>query len=359
MRVRRLAALMALLMVMSGCGAQPEEPPAPEPVTIETLRVEISKNDQSSQSLLQEVRELPELLKAGFDAIAEETGVEVGEVTVTVGTSPAATAQALAEGSVDLAFLPAADLIRSGGDAVAVLAEAENSGLSNAGEVPADWNGSEHATALVPGVRQAGTFSLVCAAPTDYGAQLSARAESGQELTWEELSRARWGVLSQDSLGGWGCLAVWLAENYDGSTVTDLPDVTEYESFEDLLRAAAQGEIDAFPLRADARLDVAEAWTLHKNEESSGGVAGFGREESVWEEVRCISVTPTLYALTAAVRSGDRALTGDAFQNALDTVLVNLGEEQPGSMAAFGSAWFARISSSDLEPLRELLELTE
>lgn len=159
MRVRRLAALMALLMVMSGCGAQPE------PVTIETLRVEISKNDQSSQSLLQEVRELPELLKAGFDAIAEETGVEVGEVTVTVGTSPAATAQALAEGSVDLAFLPAADLIRSGGDAVAVLAEAENSGLSNAGEVPADWNGSEHATALVPGVQQAGTFSLVCAAP--------------------------------------------------------------------------------------------------------------------------------------------------------------------------------------------------
>lgn len=26
MRLRRLAALMALLMVMSGCGAQPEEP---------------------------------------------------------------------------------------------------------------------------------------------------------------------------------------------------------------------------------------------------------------------------------------------------------------------------------------------
>lgn len=88
-------------------------------------------------------------------------------------------------------------------------------------------------------------------------------------------------------------------------------------------------------------------------------MAGFGREESVWEEVRCIGVTPTLYALTAAVRSGDSALTGDAFQNALDTVLVNLGEEQPGSMAAFGSTWFARISSSDLEPLRELLELTE
>lgn len=356
MKLRRLAALMALLMVMSGCGAQPEEPPAPQTVEIGNLRVEISKNDQDPQALMQEVRELPALLKAGFDAVAEETGVEVGEVTVTVGTSPAATAQALAEGTVDVGFLPAADLIRSGGDAVAVLAEAENNGLSNDGEVPADWNGSEHATALVPGVRQAGTFALVCAAPTTYGTQLSARAESGQPLTWEELSRARWGVLSQDSLGGWGCFAVWLADNYDGSAVADLPDVTEYESFEELLRAAAAGEIDAFPLRADARLDVADAWTLGKNEKSSSGMPGFGREKSVWEEVRCIGVTPTLYAVTAAVR-GDSTLAGDAFQNALDTVLVNLGEQEPGSMAAFGSAWFARISSSDLDPLRRLLKL--
>lgn len=357
MKWRRLAALMALLMVMSGCGAQPEEPPALQTVEIGTLRVEISKNDQDPQALMQEVRELPTLLKAGFDAVAEETGVKVGEVTVTVGSSPAATAQALAEGSVDVGFLPAADLISSGGDAIAVLAEAENNGLSNDGEVPADWNGSEHATALVPGVRQAGTFALVCAAPTAYGAQLSARAESGQALTWEELSRARWGVLSRDSLGGWGCLAVWLADHYDDSSVEDLPDVTEYESFEELLRAAAAGQIDAFPLRADARLDVADAWTLPEKEESGSGMPGFGREKSVWEEVRCIGVTPTLYAVTAAVRAGDGTLTGDAFQNALDTVLVNLGEQEPGSMAAFGSAWFARISSGDLDPLRHLLEL--
>lgn len=357
MKLRCLAVLMALLVVMSGCGAQPEEPPAPEPVKIETLRVEISKNDQEPQALLQEVQELPELLKNGFDAVAEETGVEVGAVTVTVGASPATTAQAVAAGTVDLAFLPAAEFVRSGDGATAVLAEAENNALSNAGSTPADWNGSEHATALVPGVRQAGTFALVCAAPTAYGAQLSARAESGQALTWEELSRARWGVLAQDSPGGWGCLAVWMAENYDGSTVEDLPDVTEYESFEALLRAAAQGEVDAFPLRADARLDVADAWTLGENEESSSGMQGFGREKSVWEEVRCIAVTPTLYTTVAAVPSGDSALTGDAFQNALDTVLVNLGEQEPGSMAAFGSAWFARISSRDLEPLRELLEL--
>ena len=357
MKRRHLAALMALAMVLSGCGARPEEPPAPEPIKIETLRVEISKNDQDPQALLQEIRELPELLKAGFDAVAEDTGVEVGDVTVTVGTSPAATAQAVGEGSVDMAFLPAAEFVRSGDGAAAVLAEAENHGLSNAGSVPADWNGSEHATALVPRVRQAGTFALVCAAPTAYGAQLSARAESGQALTWEELSRARWGVLSRDSLGGWGCLTVWLAENYDGGTVEQLPDVTEYESFEALLRAAAAGEIDAFPLQADARLDVADAWTLGEDEKSSGGMSGFGREKSVWEEVRCIGVTPTLYTTVAAVSAGDSALTGDAFQNALDTVLVNLGEQEPGSMAAFGSAWFARIGGGDLEPLRELLEL--
>lgn len=357
MKLKGLAALLALLLV-SGCGARSEEPPAPEPVKIENLRVEISKNDQDPQTLLREIRELPDLLKAGFDAVAADTGVEVGEVTVTVGSSPAATAQAVENGSVDVAFLPAAEFVRSGSGGAAVLAEAENSGLSNTGEAPADWNGSEHATALVPGVRQAGTFALVCAAPTDYGAQLSTRAESGQALTWEELSRARWGVLSQDSLGGWGCLAVWLAENYDGSMVEQLPDVTEYDSFEELLRAAAAGEIDAFPLQADARLDVADAWTLERSEESGSGMAGFGREQSVWEEVRCIAVTPTLYTTVAAVPAGDSVLTGDVFQNALDTVLVNLGEQEPGSMAAFGSPCFARISSGDLEPLRQLLEVT-
>ena len=109
-----LLVLGALLTGLAGCGQEVTEPSVPdEPLALETLAVEISKNGLSTEQLLEDKRQLPNQLRDAFS----QAGVEIGQVTVTIGSSPAATAQALEEGSVDLAFLPAEDFLRSGGAA--------------------------------------------------------------------------------------------------------------------------------------------------------------------------------------------------------------------------------------------------
>lgn len=95
------------LLLLAACGLQTaEEPPEPEgSLRLETLAVEIPRAGLSAEELSRAVRELPEALKT---ALADRE-VEAETVTVSVGSSPAAIAQAVSEGGVDLAFLPAED----------------------------------------------------------------------------------------------------------------------------------------------------------------------------------------------------------------------------------------------------------
>ena len=99
---------LALLLTLTACRKKEPEPPTPpEPVEdvlrLEELRVEFPRSGLGKDQLAGAVKELPELLKTYF----EETGtMEVERVTVTVGSSPASTAQALEGGPIDLAFLP-------------------------------------------------------------------------------------------------------------------------------------------------------------------------------------------------------------------------------------------------------------
>ncbi len=104
-----LCALLLVVLLAScrpGSGEDPDPPEAEEPLRLESLSIEVSRGDASTRDLARAVRELPEALK---EALAAQ-GVEVETVTVSVGSAPAATAQAVCEGGVDLAFLPAEDL---------------------------------------------------------------------------------------------------------------------------------------------------------------------------------------------------------------------------------------------------------
>ena len=107
-----LPLLWALLLLLSACGpAEPDpEPQETEPLELESLSVEVSRGELTAEELAQAVRELPEALRA---ALADQ-GVEAEAVTVSVGSSPAAMAQAVEEGGVDLAFLPMEDFIALG-----------------------------------------------------------------------------------------------------------------------------------------------------------------------------------------------------------------------------------------------------
>ena len=360
---KALALCFAFLLLLSaaGCGSKSipasssgepagssgssTEPATPHTV-IERLAVEFSRTGADADPAA--ANELAGLLQKYL----ADGGVTVNEMAVSFGTSYTATAQALEQGGVQLAFLPAEALVSYGGDAVPLLADAAPS-LTRDSLDPRGWNGETETAAGYT----AGTRALLCAAPTEYGVNLAGRVASGKALTWDELDHARWGVLDSSSDGGYRCADLWLADHYEGSEISDLPQVTSYDSYEDLLRAAAAGEIDVFPLRADARMDYADVWTLEATHNNQAGIRGFGREASIWNEVSVLGVTDRLYSTAAAVTAGDAAVNGTLFQAALQDALQRIAQTRPDLMGTLGAVRFAPVSSEDFDGLRRLVTM--
>lgn len=299
-----------LLALLAACRPEPEDGRMEEePLRLESLSVEVPRSDLPAQDLARTVRELPEALKT---ALAGQ-GVEVEAVTVSVSSSPSATAQAVAGGGVDLAFLTAADyaalenppeLILAAGPAAPAL-----------GADPAAWSGEAAGEPLLPGAP-----ALLCAAPTQQGEAL---ADKAGDLTWEDLS-VRWGAVGDESLRA---VDLWLRERY-GETAAHVA-LSTYKSYEDLLRAAAAGEIDLLPLRYDIRREWAEAWTLDAAKADRRGVSGLGRPAPLWEELPVLAVTERLYTMAAAVRPEGETLADERFSTALAAAVNGLLEEHP------------------------------
>lgn len=314
--MKKLSLLLALILLLglSACGRQEPEgeaPPAEEtPLRLETLTVEISKGNLGTAQLAAAVKELPETLQAYF---ADTGEVEIGAVSVTVGSSASATAQALAEGHVDLVFLPAEAFLQGGGGK-ALLADAQQ---PQPGER----------------FREVGVTALIRAGATPYGGQLAARSTGSAPLTWEELENARWGISEEGAARD--CFDLWLSANFDGARAADLPRVTLYDDDEALLDAALAGDIDALVL-------CREGWAQAVNADE--------------ETLPLLAETETLCTQLAAVRE---ELTRERFAAALEQVLLRMEEEKPELMEALGAARFAPVEEEDLDSARRLLTLED
>ena len=237
-------------------------------------------------------------------------GVEIGRVALSFSPSPAAAAQALAEGGVDLAFLPVEDFL-AGGGGQAVLADGEPLPLSEERDAAPDLT----VPALAPGER-----AEIVTADTDYGRRLAARSDP----SWEELSHARWGVLGEESRAGYRCLDLWLCDHYEDNSIADLPQVTVYGDWDALLQAAEAGDIDALPLKLGLRM----------------------------EGLSLLAETEAIVTQVAAVRE-DEALQSRAFALALEAAVSRLPEAQ--REALLGAKDFVSLQASGLDATRRSL----
>lgn len=259
--MKRVFLLMTTILLMaaaSGCMQTPQEEAPPEqepeqsqPLHLTSLSIELQRDGQNAQQLLDAVKILPQELQTALASY----DVTVDEITMTVGSSHTATMQALESGSIDLALLSAEALAEQSTAAAPIALSGPL--FWDQGEDLAAWNQPPEEAPLVPGYR-----ALICAAPSEYGRNLASR----ETLTWEELDRARWGVLSEDSILGYRALNLWLADHYEGNTISDLSQVKVYDSFAALLRAAADGTVDLFPMDESQREDWSEAWSLPQDE---------------------------------------------------------------------------------------------
>jgi len=348
MKKRILLMAFAAALLLGGCRKQeptpqpqPEQPPEKPPVEstdapadgvlrIDELCIELSRGNSSTEELTSVVRSLPGWLEERF---AQAENLEIGRIRISVGTAPATTAQSLTEGNVDLAFLPAGDFISYGGAATALYADAT----------------------LQSDSLQDGSRGLICAAPTEYGVQLAGRAGGGKPLSWREVSRARWGVLGETSLVSYQALDLWLYSQYE-ERITELPRMTVYETETELFQAVAAGEVDAVVIRDDVRKELAEFWVHPAGEGDEGG--GFGRPESIWDEVPVLDVTDRLYA-TILAAAPKQEITDERFTTALEQVLGQMMNEKAEVLPMLGAERFNKVDTQVLNATARLAALQE
>lgn len=287
-----------------------ETPSLPsKPLHIPELTVELPRELDTTAA-----QKAMELLPA---AMAEQQ-VTIDTVSVSFGPTYSATAAALRQGSVQLAFLPAADFVDLGCTTLLL----------------ADAYRTEDDT-YAPGVA-----ALICAGPSAYGQKIAADTSA----TWAELDQARWGVLSADSLVGYRCLRLWLEDNYEDNGVTDLRQVTAYDSWEDLLQAAAAEEIDLFPLPGNAELLYGDQWK-----------SVFGGKSDFSADVQTISTSAGVCTWVIAAAPEDAAVNDPRFVQALTAVLNTLFSSSTEQKDAIGAEYYAPAPAQALNPLRRLL----
>ena len=357
--MKRVFLLMTTILLMaaaSGCMQTPQEEAPPEqepeqsqPLHLTSLSIELQRDGQNAQQLLDAVKILPQELQTALASY----DVTVDEITMTVGSSHTATVQALESGSIDLALLSAEALAEQSTAAAPIALSGPL--FWDQGEDLAAWNQPPEEAPLVPGYR-----ALICAAPSEYGRNLASR----ETLTWEELDRARWGVLSEDSILGYRALNLWLADHYEGNTISDLSQVKVYDSFAALLRAAADGTVDLFPMDESQREDWSEAWSLPQDETDSRGNAGFGRPGTIWEEVPVLGLTDWFYDMAIGAAPSRSDLSDSHFAEALSQAVRDLAtladfdrETRLLALAAFGDYSYAPAGDGALDATRRLLTI--
>lgn len=327
MQKRIFAVLLLTALILTGCHAQEEQktPVSPEPVVpaeplhLETLAVEFA--GAGGADVLPALNRLPEKLRSAL----AEAGVEVETVQVTLASSQDAAARAVGQGSVDLSFLAAEGYLQAEAGGVPLLADAEGG--------------------------QAGRAGLLCTGPSPYGKALSGR----DAPTWDELAHGRWGVLEAGNDLGNRFVSLWLADHYEGSTLTDLPQVTVYDSYEALLRAAAAEEIDVFPCTAGSLEELADAWCLESTRSDEKGYRGFARELPLSEEVQTLGALARCSTRLAVLRD-DEALTSEVFTTALTQALESLANDEDWVRLA-GAEQFVPLAEDSLDALQRLMTI--
>ena len=344
-----LALFVTLLLVFSAVSALADN------IKMDKLTFEFVPS-KDADVIITGTANLPELVKAEMAKL----GYDIGEVDITVGTSYEATGEAMSAGTIDVGWLPGGTYaIYSQNGEVAVILTATRAGLSNDSENPADWNGDANKT--LPTDEQVTFYrSLIYAAPTEKGKALAAKANAGEEITWDELNDCVWAVGNTSSSAGYIYPTMWLMDHYDGKKISDLATVINL-GYADAFAQAAAEQVDIICCYADGRRDYEIAWNLPIDQQDETGKQGMGREDSIWNELNVIGVTDGIYNDTVAITTAKPEINNPEFIAALQQALVNIISTDEGReiFSVYSHTGYAIANDSDYDVARQALTVVK
>ena len=348
--MKKLLALVVALMLVFGAFSALAENVKMDKLTFEFVP------SKDADVIITGTQNLPELVQAEMAKL----GYDIGEVDITVGTSYEATGEAMSAGTIDVGWLPGGTYaIYSQNGEVAVILTATRAGLSNDSENPADWNGEANKT--LPTEEQVTFYrSLIYAAPTEKGKALAAKANAGEEITWDELNDCVWAVGNTSSSAGYIYPTMWLMDHYDGKKISDLASVINL-GYADAFAQAAAEQVDIICCYADGRRDYEVAWNLPIDQQDETGKQGMSREDVIRNELNVIGVTSGIYNDTVAITTAKPEINNPEFIAALQQALINIinTEEGKAIFSVYSHTGYAIAQDSDYDGARQALTVVK
>ena len=280
---------------------------------------------------------LAELAKEGFD---------FKSVTIEVGTTYEAVGEGMVSGSVDVGFLPGGTYaLYSGGGLVEVILASTRGGLNKDSARAIDWNDGLPTTA---DASQQVTYyrSLVIAGPSDKGRELAAKVNAGIALTWEDLNSAIWCMQGATSSAGTVYPSVYLFNNFDKRTATDLTTVVRPGGYGPSIGSLAAGNCDLSTIYADARRDYVDLWA-----ESRNGA-------NIWDETDVIIVTDGIFNDTISIST---VSVNPELKEALTRAFINIINTPAGKeiFKIYNHDGYQRVTDADYEGARIAQEILQ
>ena len=343
-----LSLVLALALCLVAFGA------VAEPVTMDKLTLQFVPS-KDADVIITGTKNLPQLLQAEL----LKQGYDVKDIEISVGVSYEATGEAMAAGTIDIGWLPGGTYALFS-DEVDVILTATRAGLSNDSTDPTTWNGEANKT-LKNGPQVTYYRSLIYATPSAYGKELAAKVNAGEALTWEDLDKANWAVLKNSSSAGYIYPTLWLMDNYDGKKLTDLSNVVTLSGYGEAFAQAAAEAVDIIVCYADGRNDYEAAWTIPTDSADETGKAGMGREDSIWNELNVIGVTPGIYNDTVAVTKAKEDIYNPEFIAAMQNALINVINTPEGAeiFSVYSHTGYAVAQDSDYDAARAALKAVQ
>ena len=302
--------------------------------TIDTLKVAFVPS-RDPEAIVTATEPLKELLKK---QLADE-GYTVNNVEINVGTSFDAVGEALASGTADVGFIPGGNYVLFDKE-VDVLLTATRSCLEKNSTNPKDWNDGQETKRSKDQVTS--YKGLVIAGPTEKGKAIAEKVNSGQDLSWDDLNSANWGVLGTSSSSGYIYPTLWLQDKF-GKNISDLQNVVQSDSYASSAARLASGQIDIMVGYADLRSDYAKKWSSE-----------YGRSDEIWKETNVIGVTPDIYNDTISV-SKSSPIVDDAFKEAFANAMIKLAGTDEGKevIKIYSHSGYKKANASDYDKERE------
>ena len=264
---------------------------------------------------------------------------------ITVGTTYEAVGEGLVAGTIDVGLIPGGTYVLYD-DGAEVILTATRDGLSKDSDEAKDWNDG---TPTEASDKQAVSYrALMIAGPSDKGQALVNKVNSGEELTWEDVSSANWSVMGTSSPAGYIYPALWLQDHF-GKGISDLPSAVQADSYASAFARLASGQVDVLVTYADARRDYADRWNSE-----------FGRAASIWEETGVIGVTAPIYNDTISV-SKNSAIMSDELIAALQDAFINIGNTDAGKevIAIYSHNGYQKANPADYDNERAAQKLIQ